>query len=312
MFGVKWLGAPATRLKTPVFPGPALVTAARQAEKCSDNSVQIYTRISRVIHLESSSDRRDNDCRGRSPPKIHSTAHATNHVPENRQSPLQQRHRQRIRPRRRSLPRRRQGQATRRRRSRTQGPPRRDPPQAPHASSPARPTARPPIRPTPRSSMPPPGGPSSSSAPCSTNWASGTILDQHLGTGQRRPVRRPRLRARRQPAHRPGQRAWPRRLARDRLRLRPQGPTLHPPLAPTPTGPRPSPPARRLVSHPRPAPRRPRTEIEVALYHRLRDLFSLKPDLVLYDITSTYFEGPARTISPSTATAATASRRTCR
>src|SRR5262249_30205660 len=31
--------------------------------------------------------------------------------------------------------------------------------------------------------------------------------------------------------------------------------------------------------------------IEVALYHRLRDLFSLKPDLVLYDITSTDFEG---------------------
>src|SRR4051812_3136947 len=31
--------------------------------------------------------------------------------------------------------------------------------------------------------------------------------------------------------------------------------------------------------------------IEVALYHRLRDLFSLKPELVLYDITSTYFEG---------------------
>src|SRR5512143_2906387 len=31
--------------------------------------------------------------------------------------------------------------------------------------------------------------------------------------------------------------------------------------------------------------------IEVALYHRLRDLFCLKPDLVLYDITSTYFEG---------------------
>src|SRR5512135_1761671 len=31
--------------------------------------------------------------------------------------------------------------------------------------------------------------------------------------------------------------------------------------------------------------------IEVALYHRLRDLFSLKPALVLYDITSTYFEG---------------------
>jgi transposase len=32
-------------------------------------------------------------------------------------------------------------------------------------------------------------------------------------------------------------------------------------------------------------------QIEVALYRRLRDLFSLKPDLVLYDITSTYFEG---------------------
>ena len=31
--------------------------------------------------------------------------------------------------------------------------------------------------------------------------------------------------------------------------------------------------------------------IEVALYHRLRDLFSLKPDRVLHDITSTYFEG---------------------
>jgi transposase len=32
-------------------------------------------------------------------------------------------------------------------------------------------------------------------------------------------------------------------------------------------------------------------QIEVALYRRLRDLFSFKPDLVLYDITSTYFEG---------------------
>src|SRR5512135_534555 len=30
--------------------------------------------------------------------------------------------------------------------------------------------------------------------------------------------------------------------------------------------------------------------IEVALYCHLRDLFSLKPDMVLYDITSTYFE----------------------
>jgi len=32
-------------------------------------------------------------------------------------------------------------------------------------------------------------------------------------------------------------------------------------------------------------------KIEVRLYHRLRDLFSLRPDLVLFDITSTYFEG---------------------
>jgi transposase len=32
-------------------------------------------------------------------------------------------------------------------------------------------------------------------------------------------------------------------------------------------------------------------KIELALYHRLRDLFSFKPDLVFYDITSTYFEG---------------------
>jgi transposase len=36
-------------------------------------------------------------------------------------------------------------------------------------------------------------------------------------------------------------------------------------------------------------------EIEVALYRRLRDLFSFKPDLVLYDITSTYFEGAGPT-----------------
>ena len=31
--------------------------------------------------------------------------------------------------------------------------------------------------------------------------------------------------------------------------------------------------------------------LEVQLYFRLRDLFNLRPDLVLYDITSTYFEG---------------------
>jgi hypothetical protein len=32
-------------------------------------------------------------------------------------------------------------------------------------------------------------------------------------------------------------------------------------------------------------------QIRLALDHRLRDLFSFKPDLVLYDITSTYFAG---------------------
>jgi transposase len=34
-----------------------------------------------------------------------------------------------------------------------------------------------------------------------------------------------------------------------------------------------------------------KSQIEVALFGRLRDLFSLQPDLVLYDITSSYFEG---------------------
>jgi transposase len=34
-----------------------------------------------------------------------------------------------------------------------------------------------------------------------------------------------------------------------------------------------------------------KSRIEVALYHRLRDLFQLKPDLVFYDLTSTYFTG---------------------
>jgi transposase len=32
-------------------------------------------------------------------------------------------------------------------------------------------------------------------------------------------------------------------------------------------------------------------KIEVALYQRLRDLFNFQPDLVFYDLTSTYFEG---------------------
>jgi hypothetical protein len=34
-----------------------------------------------------------------------------------------------------------------------------------------------------------------------------------------------------------------------------------------------------------------KSALEVALFGRLRDLFSLRPDLVLFDITSTYFEG---------------------
>jgi transposase len=36
---------------------------------------------------------------------------------------------------------------------------------------------------------------------------------------------------------------------------------------------------------------RAKNAIEVSLYQRLRDLFSIKPDLIFYDITSTYFEG---------------------
>ncbi len=34
-----------------------------------------------------------------------------------------------------------------------------------------------------------------------------------------------------------------------------------------------------------------KAQIEVALYERLRDLFDFQPELVLYDLTSTYFEG---------------------
>jgi transposase len=36
---------------------------------------------------------------------------------------------------------------------------------------------------------------------------------------------------------------------------------------------------------------RAKNSIEVRLYERLRDLFAIKPDLIFYDITSTYFEG---------------------
>ena len=35
-------------------------------------------------------------------------------------------------------------------------------------------------------------------------------------------------------------------------------------------------------------------QVEKAVYLELRNLFSLQPDLVFYDITSTYFEGLAR------------------
>jgi hypothetical protein len=34
-----------------------------------------------------------------------------------------------------------------------------------------------------------------------------------------------------------------------------------------------------------------KSQIERALWQQLRDLFSLEPELVFYDITSTYFEG---------------------
>jgi transposase len=38
-------------------------------------------------------------------------------------------------------------------------------------------------------------------------------------------------------------------------------------------------------------------DIEVALYRRLRDLFDFRPDLVLYDLTSTYFTGRGPSIA---------------
>ena len=39
------------------------------------------------------------------------------------------------------------------------------------------------------------------------------------------------------------------------------------------------------------------SRIEVALYHRLRDLYHLQPDLVFYDLTSTYFAGHGPSIA---------------
>jgi transposase len=40
-----------------------------------------------------------------------------------------------------------------------------------------------------------------------------------------------------------------------------------------------------------------KSRIEVALYRRLRDLFNLQPDLVFYDLTSTYFTGHGPSIA---------------
>ena len=49
-----------------------------------------------------------------------------------------------------------------------------------------------------------------------------------------------------------------------------------------------------------------KNSIEKELFLRLRDLFSLEVDMVFYDLTSTYFEGPALRGSAPTATVATA------
>ena len=50
--------------------------------------------------------------------------------------------------------------------------------------------------------------------------------------------------------------------------------------------------------------------IEQALYLQLRDLFSLRVDMVLYDLTSTYVEGRGPPAKGPMAIAATASRAT--
>ncbi len=55
-----------------------------------------------------------------------------------------------------------------------------------------------------------------------------------------------------------------------------------------------------------------KNEIEVALFHRLRDSFHLKPEFVLYDLTSTYFEARLIPRSPSMLIVGMASRKTCR
>src|SRR4029079_14086018 len=53
-------------------------------------------------------------------------------------------------------------------------------------------------------------------------------------------------------------------------------------------------------------------KIELALYGRLRDLFHFEPDLVFYDLTSTYFKDTVRRPRPSTVTVAMASPATCK
>jgi hypothetical protein len=77
-------------------------------------------------------------------------------------------------------------------------------------------------------------------------------------------------------------------LARDRLHLRSLGTPIRTKLAPEQTCPGPSQPTGFLVSHTRPALQGQRASRSGAVYRRL---FSLKPELILYDITSTYFEG---------------------
>ena len=234
------------------------------------------------------------------------------HVPENRQSPLLQRHRQRIRPRRRGLPRRRQGQATRRRRSRTQGPPHRDPPQAPASSSPARPTAKPADPAEPQVGDASTWGPVLVVRALFDQLGLWDILDQHLGRAKGVPFadRAFVLVANRliAPASEHGLAGWletdfvcdrkgrrfvPHWHQRRRVRVHPRQldawyrtlDQLHDGQGPDRSGALPPPP-RPLQLQARPG----------ALRHHQYLLRGRR----------------ARTTSPSTATAATASRRTCR
>jgi Protein of unknown function (DUF1559) len=104
MFGVKPPGAAAPARKNAYFSRLCAGRTSSQPQKCSDNFIQMYT-INPVafpliipgfvVILVA--------MRLPIPPR---PTLATNHVSENRQSPLLPRHRQRIRPRRGSLPRR--------------------------------------------------------------------------------------------------------------------------------------------------------------------------------------------------------------